>query len=564
MRAASSIVASLLILQGCREPVPSDVGTTALVTDHAMVVSAHPLATEVGVAVLRDGGNAIDAAVAVHHALAVVLPWAGNIGGGGFAVVRMADGTTHALDFRETAPAAAYRDMYLDSAGHVVPGLSLRGHLASGVPGAVAGLYALHDSLGSLPMERLLRPAIELAQRGFPLTEKEASFLDKHWRSIAEHSTLPTAFTAQDGVWRAGDSLRLPELAATLERIRDNGTAGFYRGRTAALIVEEMARGGGLITLEDLANYRPVWREPLHGRYQDLEVIGMGPPSSGGIALLQLLNALAEHGLGASGHNKAATAHLMVEAMRRVYADRAEHLGDADHHPVPVTGLIDPAYMARRMADVDLRKATPSRDVHAGSPIRESDHTTHISVVDAQGNAVSLTTTINGLYGSHVVVGGAGFLLNNEMDDFSAKPGTPNLFGVTGGEANAIAPGKRMLSSMTPTIVTRDGRLYLVLGSPGGSAIITSVLQVLLNVHAHGMDMQQAVVAPRFHHQWLPDSIQAEVGAFARSDSLELVSIGHAFKLRRSMGRVAAIRVCPDGRLEGGADPRGDDAAGGY
>lgn len=563
MRAPWLIVASLLILHGCGEPAPADVATTALVTDHAMVVSAHPLATEVGVAVLRDGGNAIDAAVAVHHALAVVLPWAGNIGGGGFAVVRMADGHAYTLDFRETAPAAAHRDMYLDSAGNVVPGLSLYGHKACGVPGAVAGLFALHDSLGSLPIARLIQPAIELARNGFALTKREASFLDANWRNITEHSTRPTPFAAREG-WQAGDSLWLPELAATLERIRDQGAADFYSGHTATLIVEEMARGGGPISLDDLTSYRPVWREPLRGRYHDLEVIGMGPPSSGGIALLQLLNALSGTDLGATGHNSAATAHLMVEAMRRVYADRAEHLGDADHHAIPVHGLTDPAYMVQRMANVDLRKATPSRNIRPGTPLREGDHTTHLSVVDAQGNSVSLTTTINGLYGSHVVVGGAGFLLNNEMDDFSTKPGVPNLFGVTGGEANAIAPGKRMLSSMTPTIVTKDGALHLVLGSPGGSTIITSVLQVLLNVHAHHMNMQQAVEAPRFHHQWLPDSIQAEVGAFTNADSLALVTMGHAFKVRRSMGRVAAIRVRPDGRLEGGADPRGDDTAGGY
>jgi gamma-glutamyltranspeptidase/glutathione hydrolase len=564
MRTYSLIAAALLpLFLGCDARTAEHRNTEAYLADHAMVVSAHPLATEVGVAVLREGGNAIDAAVAVHHALAVVLPWAGNIGGGGFAVVRMADGTTYSLDFRETAPAAAHRDMYLNADGDVVSGLSLFGHKACGVPGAVAGLFALHDSLGSLPMERLIQPAIELARNGFPLTEREARYLDRNWRSMEQYSTRPTPFAAEEG-WKAGDSLFLPQLAWTMERIRDEGTGGFYGGHTAALIVQEMERGGGLITAEDLAGYRPVWREPLRGRYLDLEVIGMGPPSSGGIALLQLLNALSGTDLGAKGHNNAATAHLMVEAMRRVYADRAEHLGDADHHPVPVAQLIDPAYMAKRMADVDPRAATPSHTVRAGLPHQEGDHTTHISVVDAQGNMVSLSTTINGLYGSHVVVGDAGFLLNNEMDDFSAKPGVPNLFGVTGGEANAIVHGKRMLSSMTPTIVTKDGKPFLVLGSPGGSTIITSVLQVLLNVHAHGMYMQQAVEAPRFHHQWLPDSIQAELGAFTREDSLALVAMGHAFKLRRSMGRVAAIRIRADGKLEGGADPRGDDTAGGY
>jgi len=528
-----------------------------------MVVSAHPLATEVGVAVMHDGGNAFDAAVAVHHALAVVLPWAGNLGGGGFMVARMADGTVHTLDFRERAPGRAHRDMYLDGTGEVIPGASLYGHLAVGVPGAVAGMQAMHDSLGSMPMQRLLQPAIDLARDGIALTAKEAAMLDRHHISIQRHSTLPTAYHRADG-WRAGDTLVQTELAATLERLRDAGPEEFRTGRTAALILAEMERGGGLIDADDLAGYTPVWRPSVQGRYRGLRVFGMGPPSSGGIALLQLLAAMEPMDVAAAGHNHAATAHRMVEAQRRVYADRAVHLGDADHVPVPVEGLLHPGYMAVRMADHDPGRATPSAAVGAGNPMAQPERTTHFSIVDPAGNAVAVTTTLNGAYGSHVVVGGTGFLLNNEMDDFSAKPGMPNLYGVVGGRANAIAPGKRMLSSMCPAIVERDGRLLLVLGSPGGSTIITSVLQVLMNVVDHGMDMQAAVAAPRFHHQWLPDSIQAEPGAFSATDSLALVALGQDFKLRRALGRVDAIRVLPDGRREGGADPRGDDTAGGF
>jgi gamma-glutamyltranspeptidase / glutathione hydrolase len=493
------VVAYALLLLGCGR-VPEKQGPApgiGLVTEQAMVVSAHPLATEVGVSVMREGGNAIDAAVAVHYMLAVVLPWAGNIGGGGFMLARMADGTVHSLDFRETAPAAAHRDMYLDSLGNVVPGLSLRGHRAVGVPGAVAGLFAMHDSLGTMPMARLIAPAIVHARKGFALTQREAEYLDRHWRSIEETSTLPTPF-ATDHERLPGDTLRLPELAAALERVRDNGKDGFYSGLTADLIVAEMARGHGLLTHDDLAAYRPRWRKPVQGKFRDMEVIGMGPPSSGGIALIQLLAAMeATDGL-AQDEDRANKVHRMVEAMRRVYADRAVHLGDADFVDVPIDGLIDRGYMKQRMADFDPQRATPSAAIHAGEPWPESDRTTHFSIVDPQGNAVAITTTLNGLYGSHVVVGGAGFLLNNEMDDFSAKPGVPNLFGVTGGTANAIAPGKRMLSSMSPTIVTRDGALFLVLGSPGGSTIITSVFQTILRVVEDGMDMQAAVAAGSF------------------------------------------------------------------
>ncbi len=533
-----------------------------MIADTAMVVSAHPVATAVGLQVLREGGNAVDAAVAVHWTLAVVLPWAGNIGGGGFLVVRNGDGTTHALDFRETAPAAAHRDLYLDAQGAAMTEQSLYGHRAVGVPGSVAGLFALHDSLGHLPMERLIQPAIDVARQGVVLTRKEAQELTGSLERIRRHCTRPNAFTAR-AQWAEGDTLVQPELARTLERIRDEGADGFYAGTTADLLVAEMARGDGLITHDDLLGYRPAWRTPVRGRYRGVEVIGMPPPSSGGVLLMQLLGGMAPMDVHAQGRT-AATLHRMIEVERRAYADRATHLGDPAAMHVSVAQLIDSLYIAHRMAGIDPEAATPSTTITAGPIGREHDQTTHFSIVDGQGNAVACTTTLNGGYGSCVVVGGAGFVLNNEMDDFSLAPGVPNMYGLVGGGVNAVVPGHRMLSSMTPTIVTRDGKLYMVLGTPGGSTIITSVFQVLLNVIDHGMGMQQAVNAPRFHHQWLPDVVFEESGAIAPADSLALTRMGHVLKEREPIGRVDAILVLPDGRLEGGADPRGDDMAAGY
>lgn len=544
---------------------PPGAGSSAMgmVTDSAMVVSAHPLATAVGVAVLQDGGNAIDAAVAVHWALAVVAPWAGNIGGGGLMVVRDEHGTVHTLDFRETAPASAHRDMYLDTNGSPIGRLSLVGHRAVGIPGSVAGLYVAHDSLGRLPMSRLIQPAIDLAERGFTLTALEAKELNSKLASIRSASTRPSIFTSK-ATWVAGDSLRLPELARTLVRIRDAGPDGFYKGLTADLILAEMQRGGGLVSRADLEGYRPIWRKPIKGTYRDLEIITMAPPSSGGIVLIQALKAMEVTDVKAMGWQKAPTVHRMVEAERRAFADRAELLGDPDFVPIAAERLVSADYMAQRMANFDATKATPSSQVHAGDPLAESEHTTHFSIVDEDGNAVSCTTTLNGSYGSGVVVGEAGFVLNNEMDDFSVAANTPNRFGLVGSVANSIAPGKRMLSSMAPTIVTRKGDLFMVLGSPGGATIPTSVLQTLVNVVDHGMSAKQAVSAPRFHHQWKPDTIRIEQNAITAEDSLALVRMGHALKVRSPIGRVDAILVLPDGRLEAGSDPRGDDAAAGY
>lgn len=533
------------------------------VSDTAMVVSAHPLASAAGVEVLRKGGNAVDAAVAVHFALAVVLPAAGNLGGGGFLLSRQANGQVHTLDYRETAPAAAQRDMYLDAEGKVIPDLSFLGHLAAGVPGSVAGMAAAHDSLGTLPWDELIQPAIALAEKGFALTAREAEGLNEARARFLRFNTQTTAYTSRS-LWQAGDSIRHPELAQTLMRIRDEGAAGFYEGKTAQLIEAEMKRGKGLISAADLKNYRPVWRPPVRGSYKAYEVIGMGPPSSGGIALLQLLGMTEAFPLDRYGLHSANAAHVIIEAERRVYADRAAHLGDSDFYPVPLRGLLDAGYLRERMQDFSPERATSSDSVLAGNPPAEHEQTTHFSIVDGKGNAVAVTTTLNGSYGTHVVVAGAGFILNNEMDDFSVKPGYANAYGLVGAEANAIAPGKRMLSSMTPTIVTRNDSLYMVLGTPGGSTIITSVFQVMLNVIAYNMGMQEAVNAARFHHQWKPDKVFCEEGAFSRADSLQLVQRGHSLKIRTPIGRMDAILVLPDGRLEGGADPRGDDSAAGF
>ncbi len=530
-----------------------------------MVAAGHPEATRVGVEILERGGNAFDAAVAVHFALAVAYPGAGNIGGGGFAVYRLLDGDAGALDFRETAPSAAHREMYLDQQGEVVPRLSLDGHLAVGVPGSVDGMVELHRRFGSLPFAALVQPAIDLARAGVVLTGREAEKLNRHRADfLAFNAEIPYVVNP-DGAWLAGDRLRHPELAVTLERIRDRGRAGFYAGETAALIVAEMRRGGGILTAADLAGYRAVWREPVVGGYRGYRILSMPPPSSGGIALLQLLKGAETFPVSRWGFNRTPTVHLMVELERRVYADRAKWLGDPDFFPVPVSTLLDADYLRRRMADIDPARKTDSARVAAGrigSP--ESAETTHFSIVDGAGNAVAVTTTLNGSFGSRVLVAGAGFFLNNEMDDFSAKPGLPNQFGLIGAEANAIAPGKRMLSSMTPTILDRDGELFMVLGTPGGSTIITTVFQVILNVVDHGMTMQEAVDARRVHHQWLPDAVQVEPEALSAETRFELERMGHSFTDVPVLGKVNAVLVLPGGRQEGAADrTRGDDAAGG-
>ncbi|WP_338088604.1 gamma-glutamyltransferase [Pontibacter litorisediminis] len=530
-----------------------------------MVVTAHPLASEVGAEIMRRGGNAADAAIAVQFALAVVYPDAGNIGGGGFLVLRQQDGSIDALDYREKAPQAAHRDMYLNKEGEVEENLSSKGHLAAGVPGTVDGMVKLHRKYGSMPWRELVQPAIELAARGFPLTKKEARKLNRQRQDFIRYNTKRPGFILR-GRWRQGDTLRLQDLAQTLERIRDEGRVGFYEGATADLLVAEMARGGGIISKEDLAAYTSEWRTPVTGEANGYRIISMPPPSSGGIALIQLLTLAEDYPLQEWGYKTAERAHFMIEAERRVYADRAMHLGDPDFYKVPVQGLLQPAYIKSRMKGFDPEEATDSEEVGAGTPAPpESPNTTHYSIVDAAGNAISVTTTLNSSFGAKVFVAGAGFLLNNEMDDFSVKPGIPNNYGLVGGEANAIAPGKRMLSSMTPTILEKDGELYIVVGSMGGSTIITTVFQIILNVTVHGHTMQGAVNAGRFHHQWVPDWVLSEWGAIGFWPGLRLWFMGHKIVPRTGgIGRAAGILVLPGGRLEGGADPRGDDAAAGF
>ncbi len=528
-----------------------------------MVVSAHPEASKSGAEILKQGGNAVDAASAVEFSLAVCYPVAGNIGGGGFMVIRLNDGKSYTLDFREKAPLKGHRDMYLDKNGKVVDGLSLYSRLAVGVPGTVDGIIKAHSRFGKLPFKDVIQPAIDLARNGFPITEKQAERLNAYKERFLKMNDAKPVFV-KEGKWHAGDTLKQPELAVTLESIRDKGRAGFYQGKTATSLIKEMQKHDGLITQKDLDDYKSVWREPVTGKYKNYKIISMPPPSSGGIALLQLLGMTEPYPLSKWGWHDIRTVHLMVEAERRVYADRAEFLGDPDFYKVPEKGLLDKEYLKERMKDFNPEKAIPSSGIKHGNPYKyESEETTHFSVVDGSGNAVSVTTTLNRGYGTAIVVDGAGFLLNNEMDDFSVKPGVPNSYGLIGGEANSVQPGKRMLSSMTPTIVEKDGKLFMVVGSPGGSTIITSVFQTILNVVEHGMTMQEAVTASRFHSQWLPDLIYYEKGGFPDSLKMQLEKMGHKLKERNSIGRVDAILRYPDGSLEGGADPRGDDTVAG-
>ncbi|MEX2591546.1 MAG: gamma-glutamyltransferase [Anditalea sp.] len=541
-------------------------GKTAIGRE-AMVVTAHPEATKIGLEIMAKGGNAVDAMVGVHFALAVVYPSAGNIGGGGFMVLRDTLGEAFSLDFREKAPLAAHEDMYLDEEGEVIDGLSLYGQKASGIPGSVDGMLKAHEKFGSLPLKELIDPAIRLAKRGFKISEQQARNYNLTRQDFINYNrdSLNIPLVKKE-LWEKDDRLQQHDLAQTLERIKNSGRAGFYEGETARLMVEEMKAGNGIITEEDLLQYQSVWRDPVIGDYKGVKVISMGPPSSGGIALLQLLTMASSFNLNGYGHNTAQTVHLMTEMERRVYADRASHLGDSDYWEVPQELLLDESYLNERVAEISLDSATSSEEVQAMSlpEIQESEQTTHYSIIDADGTAVSVTTTINSAYGSKVFVTGAGFLLNNEMDDFSSKPGVPNTYGLLGGAANAIAPEKRMLSAMTPTILEKDGKLLMVLGTPGGSTIITSVFQTILNVLAHDMSITGAVAAKRVHHQWKPDLIQMESDALDPITREKLEAKGHQLDQRNSIGRVDAILVKPDGSYEGAGDPRGDDWAGGY
>lgn len=558
----------LATLAACRHtPVaPNYSIQKSTVSDAAMVVSPHPLASDVGVQILQQGGNAIDAAIAVQLALAVVYPRAGNIGGGGFMVIRNQEGKTDALDYREMAPQAAVRNMYLDSLDQVIDGLSRNGQLAAGVPGTVDGLIRAHQKYGKIPdFALLVEPAVKLANQGFKVTEEEADRLNRFQEDFKKYNTAPNPFLKEK--WLAGHKLVQKELARTLQLIQQEGRAGFYEGETADDLVTEMKSGNGIITHDDLKNYEAKWRTPITGSYKNYHIISMPPPSSGGIALVQLLKIVEDYPLSEWGFQSTPAIHLMAEAERRVYADRAQHLGDSDFYPVPKDSLLKNDYLEERMSDFSLDSATTSENILAGNfDIQlESFETTHTSIVDAEGNAVSVTTTLNSNYGCKVWVDNAGFFLNNEMDDFSAKPGIPNQFGLIGAEANAIQPGKRMLSSMTPTIIEKDGQLFMVLGTPGGSTIITSVFQVFLNVAEFGMTLEEAVNAKRFHHQWLPDQIMIEKGALDETVKQELMELGHQLNEVEYIAKVKAIHCLPDGRLHGVADPRNlDDDAKGY
>ena len=533
--------------------------------NNGAVASRSPLATEVGLDVLRQGGNAVDAAVAVGFALAVTHPSAGNLGGGGFMVIRLANGDVVANDHREKAPALAHRDMFLDTQGNVVADLSTASHLAVGVPGTVDGLLDVLARHGTRSRREVIAPALRLAKDGFALPADLAGQFASHRDGFAPYPASLAKFTRADGSpLEAGDVFRQPDIAATLGRIAEHGRAGFYAGRTAELVVAEMTEGGGLISQDDLADYRSVWREPVRGTYRGFEIVSMPPPSSGGALLVQMLNMLEPYDVAASGFGAPATVHLMIEAERRAYADRAEHLGDTDHYDVPLAMLTDKDYARQRFGDFDRLAADKSEEVGAGRWPEESPETTHVSVMDAAGNAVAYTTTLNLGYGSKIVVTGAGFLLNNEMDDFSSKPNTANSFGLIGGEANAIAPGKRMLSSMTPTIVLKDKEPVLVTGSPGGSTIITTVLQVVVNVIEHGMDLAAAVAAPRVHHQWLPNRVRYEPGALSAETLAALGSMGHVdLQETPSMGDANSVMRLGE-ELVGVSDPRNAGAAAGF
>jgi gamma-glutamyltranspeptidase / glutathione hydrolase len=523
------------------------------------VVSAHPLASEVGLQVLKMGGNAVDAAIATQYALAVVYPGAGNIGGGGFLVARLANGKNIAIDYREKAPSAASKDMYLDSAGNALPDKSQNGHLAAGVPGTVAGLFA-SAKYGRLPMKALIQPAIDLAEKGFVLTEAEAANLNETKEDFLKYNTVLPAYVGSRP-WKKGDTLVQKELAATLTRIREEGRKGFYQGKTAELVEAEMKRGNGMITRQDMKRYEAKERTPVIFDYKGHTIITMPLPSSGGILLPQMLKMVEDKPLAKYGFHSWQAIQLMTEVERRAYADRATYLGDPDFYKIPVKTLTSKEYLAERMKDYDHTAAGKSSNIGAGV-IPESKETTHLSVYDSEGNAVAVTTTLNGGYGSRTVVAGAGFLLNNEMDDFSIKAGVANMYGALGAEANSIRPGKRMLSSMSPTIVLKNGKPFMVVGTPGGTTIPTSVFQSIINVIDFGMNADDAVNKPKFHHQWQPDNILIERGFPA--DVLEkLKSIGYKIDGPEQIGRTEMILIKENGTLEAAADKRGNDSVAG-
>jgi len=514
------------------------------------IVATSKYATEAGLRVLSDGGNAIDAAVTVGYTMAVTHPVAGNLGGGGFALIRMADGKIYSLDFREMAPGKATRTMFLDAAGNAVPRLSLDGYVAAGVPGSVAGMSAMLDKFGTKKLAYLIQPAIDYADKGFVISARNAETFVEHKERLSKYVSSRKYFFKPDGsTYKEGDVLVQKDLAKTLRLIAKQGPKAFYDGHIADLIEKDMKANGGIMTKDDLRRYKPIWRDPVRGTYRGYEIISMGPPSSGGTHIIQMLNILEGYDLQTMGQNSAASVNVMAEAMRFAYADRSEYMGDPDFIKVPVETLTSKAYADRLRARIHQGQATPSDQVRPGTSLPEGSNTTHYSVVDRWGNAVSITYTINDYYGSAAAVDGAGFLLNNEMDDFAIKPGVPNLYGLVGGDANAVEPLKRPLSSMSPTIVLKDGQVYMILGSPGGSRIITTVMQVILNVIDHGMTIREAVDAPRVHLQWIPDELRVEKNGLSADTIAKLTTMGYKIEVRANMGDVNAIMVDPRNKV---------------
>jgi len=533
-----------------------------IVSKNAMVVSARSEASQIGIDILKMGGNAFDAMVATELALAVTYPSAGNIGGGGFMVYRKNDGSVGALDYREKAPMKSTKDMYLDKNGDIIEGLSMIGALSAGVPGTIAGIFEVHEKFGSLPIKDIFEPVIKLAKDGVVVTEKQSQKIKENQQYFKLVNKTPTLF---DKDFKTNDLIRYENLASTLNRIMINGKDEFYRGETASKLVKYIQENGGIISLEDLDNYKPVWREPVIFEYDDLNIISMSPPSSGGICINQILKMIEPYDLEELGHNSVNYIKLLVEAERRSFADRSHFLGDPDFVKISVDKLVNEEYLKNRMKNFTFDEPTNSFNLkHGNISIVESEETTHYSIVDSFGNAIAATTTLNGSYGSKLYCDELGFFLNNEMDDFSSKPGFPNMYGLIGGVANKIEPEKRMLSSMTPTIVEKNNQLYMTLGTPGGSTIITSVIQTILNVHEFNMSMNEAVNSPRFHHQWMPDSIRIESDRFSTIIKDELEKSGYKLNDKGLIGRVDGILIKSDKTLEGGADKRGDDTAIGY